>query len=149
MDKVGELTARELMRKRFSKINTTDEIKKVIRALLDGDAGVVAVFYRNKFVGEIHELDLLKLAVDPKKIPSEDIVPLGVGLDMGYFAKIAGDIVRRHDIIIGPETRVSEAAYIMLKQGVKAVPVMEDKKLLGILTERDILRMITRRRAGK
>lgn len=149
MYKVGELTVKELMRKRFSTVNTTDDIRDVIRVLMKSDTASVAVFYRNKFVGEIHEVDLLKLAIDPKKIPEEDVIPLGVGLDMGYFAKVAGDIARRHEISVKPETTVSEAAYTMLRQGVKTVPVMEDNKMIGIITEKDILRVITSTRVEK
>ena len=149
MHKVGELPAEKLMRRRFSRVNTTDDIKDVIRILLKGDTSVVTVFYRNKFVGEIHELDILKLAVDPREIPKEEVITLGVSVDMGYFAKTAEDIVRRHEIAISPETKIKEASFTMLKSGLRAIPVMKDSKLLGILMERDILKRIVERRLEK
>jgi predicted transcriptional regulator len=149
MHKVGELPVEKFMRRRFSRVATNDDIKEVVRILLRGDTSVVAVFYRNKFVGEIHELDLLKLAVDPRKIPKEEVITLGVGVDMGYFAKTAGDIVRRHEIKISPETKIKDACFTMLKSGVRAIPVMKDNKLLGIVMERDILKKIVKRRLEK
>lgn len=142
MHKVGELEAKKLMRKRFSKADVDDDIKKVIKIFLNTDANVIAVFDGRKFVGEIHELDMLKLAVDPKEIPEEEIIILGFGMDMGYFAKTARDIVRRHEVSITPETKIKDASFIMLKENVKSLPVMKGDKLLGILTEKDILKKV-------
>jgi len=145
MHKIGELPAEKLMRKRFYKIKIDDKIQKVVRTLLRGDTSVVAVFHGRRFIGEIHELDLLKLVVDPKEIPEEEIITLGFGLDMGYFAKTARDIVRRHEISISPKTKIKEASFIMLREGVKSLPVMKNKRLLGILTERDIMKRVMKR----
>lgn len=145
MHRIGELPAEKLMRKRFSKVKTNDKVSKVIKLLINSDSSVLPVFEGRKFVGEIHELDLLKLVVDPKDIPEEEVITLGFGLDMGYFAKTAGDIVRRHEISISPKTKIKEASFIMLKEGVKSLPVMKKKRLIGIITERDILNKVIKR----
>ncbi|MCK4497563.1 MAG: CBS domain-containing protein [Candidatus Aenigmarchaeota archaeon] len=145
MHKIGKLPAEKLMRKRFPKIKINDKISKVIKTLLKTDTSVVPVFEGRKFIGEIHELDMLKIVVDTKEIPEEEIITLGFGLDMGYFAKTARDIVRRHEISISSKTKIKEASFIMLKEGVKSLPVMKNKRLVGILTERDILKRVMKK----
>lgn len=145
MDKVKELPVEKVMRKKFNKVKTSDKISKIIKLFLRSDITVLPVFESRKFIGEIHELDLLKLVVDPKEIPEEEIVVLGFGMDMGYFAKTAGDMVRRHNVSVSPDTKIKEASYTMLKENVKAIPVIKNKRLVGILTERDILNRIVKR----
>lgn len=145
MMEIGKLAAEKVMRKKFSKLRGDDKIPKVIKTFVKEDANVIPVFEKNRFIGEIHELDILKLVVDPKEVPDEEIMILGFELDMGYFAKTAADIVRRHEISISPKTKIKDASLIMLKQNVKSIPVIKNKKLVGILREKDILDRIVKR----
>jgi len=46
---------------------------------------------------------------------------------------------RRPVITVGPGERVEEAAKMMANAGVKKLPVMEGKKLVGIITQTDIV----------
>jgi CBS domain-containing protein len=43
---------------------------------------------------------------------------------------------------VGPELRLSEVAQRMVDKDVGAVLVMQDERLIGILTERDVLRAV-------
>ena len=145
MQKIGEFPAEKLMTKKFPRIKISDKIPEIMRLLVKGKSNVLPVFFKRKFIGEIHEIDLLKLAVNPKEIPEEEVVTLGFGLDMGYFAKTAGDLVRKHEITISPKTKIKEAAFIMVKEDVKSLPVVKNKRFLGILRERDIIKAIMKR----
>ena len=109
------------------------------------DISVLPVMKGNKFVGEIHDVDLLKLLVNIKDVPEEDITSLGFSVDMGYIAKTAEDIMRRHDIVLEPITKVKDAAYTMLKEGVSKIPVMRKNSLLGILSEKKLLEELLKR----
>jgi CBS domain-containing protein len=57
-------------------------------------------------------------------------------------------LARRHmsrDLLsVGPEDRLGEVAQRMVDKDVGAVLVMEDDRLVGILTERDVLRAVAR-----
>ncbi len=48
-------------------------------------------------------------------------------------------------VTIAPEESIFEAARIMATHSVGALPVMETDKLVGVISERDILRLIARR----
>ncbi len=54
---------------------------------------------------------------------------------------------RRKYLLAPPETSVSEAAQLMAKKNVGAVMVVEEKRLVGIFTERDaVFRVIAKGR---
>lgn len=56
-------------------------------------------------------------------------------------AKI-GDVMTRNPLTILPGSIMPKAARIMLENKITALPVMEDGKLIGILTNSDLLRFI-------
>ncbi len=60
--------------------------------------------------------------------------------------KIAvGDIMTRNFISVKPETNILECARAMVKNRVGSLLIISEKKLVGILTERDILWAITKK----
>ena len=146
MEEFKEMTVDKFIKKQFLKVRAKDSIKKVIRIFEKEDISVLPVMKGKKLIGEIHEIDLLKLLVDLKDIPEEDVTSLGFSVDMGYIAKTAEQIMRRHDIIIEPKTKIKDAAYTMLKEGVSKIPVMKKKSLIGILSEKKLLEELIKRR---
>jgi acetoin utilization protein AcuB len=58
-----------------------------------------------------------------------------------------GEVMTRFVMTVTPETLVSEAAGRMLGQKIGALPVVEDGRLVGILTRTDILRAFLRLQA--
>jgi acetoin utilization protein AcuB len=53
-----------------------------------------------------------------------------------------GEIMTREPITIRPEATIREAARIILQHKISGLPVMEDGKLVGIITESDIFRVL-------
>lgn len=53
-----------------------------------------------------------------------------------------GDLMRRRFDSIGPGAPVAEAVRTMLLTGQEALPVVEDGRLVGILSETDCLRRL-------
>ncbi len=52
------------------------------------------------------------------------------------------DIMTREVITVGPHHNVADVASLMDARGIGSVLVLEDDRVLGILTERDILKVI-------
>ena len=52
------------------------------------------------------------------------------------------DIMSKHSVTLMPGHSVRHAAQIMLEHGVSGVPVVEADKVVGILTEGDLLRRV-------
>ena len=54
-------------------------------------------------------------------------------------------IMTRHPITIAPEATINEAARMMLQQKISGLPVVNGQgKIIGIITESDIFRMVVR-----
>ena len=55
-----------------------------------------------------------------------------------------GEIMTKHPMTVFPETPVYEAAQLMLQHKVAGLPVVDDGRVVGILTESDIFRMVVK-----
>ncbi len=53
-----------------------------------------------------------------------------------------GDVMTRNPLTIRPETVIPKAARILLENKITALPVLENGKMVGILTNSDLLRFI-------
>jgi CBS domain-containing protein len=52
------------------------------------------------------------------------------------------EIMTEHVITISPEATIKDAARLMIDKKIGCLPVVEDQKLIGLLTETDILRYV-------
>ena len=50
------------------------------------------------------------------------------------------DGVRRSGVAVGPETTIADAAVLMEEAGVGSLAVIDDGRLVGIVTDRDLVR---------
>jgi CBS domain-containing protein len=62
---------------------------------------------------------------------------------------LVGEIMATDVLGVGPETSLIEAARKMHQRGVGAVVVLDGMRLVGILTERDVLRAVATGRVGE
>ena len=86
MDDLKESTIDKVIKKRFTKVKPSTPIRKIIQIFDRTGYSVLPVISGGKFLGEVHKVDLLKLLVDIKQIPEEDVVSLGFGIDFGYWS---------------------------------------------------------------
>ena len=52
------------------------------------------------------------------------------------------DVMTRNLVTISVNATIADAAKVMLEKKISGLPVIEDKKVVGIITESDIFRMI-------
>lgn len=53
-------------------------------------------------------------------------------------------VMTRHPVTVTPTTTIEEAAAIMLRQKISGLPVLDDGRLVGIITESDIFRLVVK-----
>lgn len=58
---------------------------------------------------------------------------------MGLEDLKAGDVMVEELITIGPDEKIALADLIMTRSNIGALPVVEDGKIVGIITQRDIM----------
>src|SRR3990172_12597938 len=104
--------------------------KRGIRHLPVVDAG--------ELIGIVSDRDLKRVMASPATTLERH--------ELGYLlSKLAlADFMTRGVVTVGPRHPVEEAARIMLKERISALPVVEAGRLLGILTQTDVLCLFVR-----
>lgn len=89
-----------------------------------------------KLVGIVTELDLLRASPSPATTLSIYEIPY-------LLSKVKmRDIMTREVITVTEDTPIEEAARIMADHKIGGLPVMRDNKLVGIITETDIFKLM-------
>jgi acetoin utilization protein AcuB len=103
------------------------------------------VVEKGKVIGIVSDRDLYK-ALGPKSNSSAIEAATGTnGTELHVAQKKVRHIMRRGVITVNPDTSASEAAALMASNKIGALPVVDkDKKLVGILTSTDILRVFSK-----
>ena len=87
------------------------------------------------FVGLITHRDILAVTISRLA----DITPeMQADLDEGIQAR---DIMNSDVCTVEPDTRLKDAANILLRHKYGCLPVLEGRRLLGMITEADFLRL--------
>jgi CBS domain-containing protein len=55
-----------------------------------------------------------------------------------------GEVMSSHPMTVHPETDAAELASTMIDRGLRSVPVVDEGRLVGIITRRDLVRTIAR-----
>jgi acetoin utilization protein AcuB len=91
-----------------------------------------------RLVGIVTDRDLRQMLFDPR-------IRERIGRDADILVtRTVRDVMTWGVITIGPQTGLRQAARLMHEQKVGALPVLETGRLVGILTERDVLRAFAR-----
>jgi CBS domain-containing protein len=101
-------------------------VRAAVERMNDYEIGCLIVKERGRFVGILTERDVLRRVVVEARDPNETLVR---------------DVMSKSLTVVGPEASLEEATFLMLERGVKKLPVVEGKKLVGIVTLTDIARI--------
>ncbi|MEM2338233.1 MAG: CBS domain-containing protein [Candidatus Bathyarchaeia archaeon] len=100
-------------------------VRKAVRVMNDFEIGCLIVVEAGRVVGILTERDVLKRVVDEGRKPEETRV---------------GEVMSKPPITISPEASLETAIELMFKHKVKKLPVVEDYKLVGLITLTDLVR---------
>ncbi len=96
-----------------------------------------------KLVGIIDQDIVLEILLF-SQIPRAKHTHLAAVRSLGVHAK---DIMITHPMTITPDSSLTYAADLMMKHRFDRVCITEDEKLVGIITKRDIVKEVSKRRA--
>lgn len=126
-----EVTVKEIMRPTISvKIGTP--VSEAVKHMVENKVGAILVrreedVLLGSTVGIITELDLLQKVLsqqlDPKKVTVEKIMTTPI-------------------ITAGIDTTLDDAVEMMVKKGIRRLPIEEKGKVVGIITDRDVIKAI-------
>lgn len=77
-------------------------------------------------------------------ITRKDVVETLVNADIGETSIQVKDVMTKPSITVGPELSIFNCHQMMLMVGVRRMPVVEGNKLVGVISNSDILKNIVR-----
>ncbi len=117
-------------------------IKAAARLLVEhGISALPVVDAKGGLVGIVSEADLLPM--ETRADPRTQATPLAP--TAGSTPKTVAEVMTRDVLVVTANSQVSQAARIMLEAGIKRVPVVRGRGVVGILSRRDLIKVIARR----
>lgn len=106
-----------------------------------GSENTLIVKKDSEVVGEIHENSLLKGLIPEEKIDEESVIGiLGISFDQSYAPDSAEDLMNEHEVSVGPEDELGDIAFLMNREDVRSLPVMEEGELIGVVHEDTVVK---------
>ncbi|MGD0421851.1 MAG: CBS domain-containing protein [Candidatus Bathyarchaeia archaeon] len=124
----GKSSLAEIMTTKVITVDISERVEEALRLMIKFDVGSVIVTDKQKPVGIITERDITRAS-----LRGDSLLKIPV---RGLMSKPVQSV--------GPDTEVWKAFETMLKLGVRRLPVVEDEKLVGIVTEKDLTRWVLR-----
>jgi CBS domain-containing protein len=104
----------------------TDTLMCVLEKMVEKNVGCLVIVDEQKPVGMITERDVLR----------------NITRDAGLLKSNVGSVMSSPIIFLSPVAPISEAMETMLSYGIRRLPVVESGRLVGVVTERDILHWV-------
>jgi len=119
-----EIPVRDIMTRPVITADVDLDILSAAKRMGSANVGCLIVVSGNKPTGILTERDLVK------KIVAQAVDPRNVKV---------GEIMSSPVVAIEPEANLRDAAALMLQSGVKRLPVISNGKLVGIITDTDLV----------
>jgi CBS domain-containing protein len=117
-------------------------IKAAAQLLVErGISALPVVDAKGGLVGIVSEADLIQM--ETRVDPRTQATPLAP--TAGSVPKTVAEVMTRDVLVVKADSQVSQAARLMLDAGIKRVPVVRGRRLVGILSRRDLIKVIARR----
>jgi len=116
---------RDVMTKAVKTVRIDSNVREAVQKMNKFDIGSIVVVDNRKPVGIITERDILRRIVEQSIDPS--------------IVKVR-EIMSQPIVTVDSDTSIEEAARLMAKKQIKKLPVVENDRLVGIITSMDIMR---------
>lgn len=129
------MKVKELMSSKLFTLSPEDKIDAVFVMFHFETIRHIPILEKGALVGIVSDRDLKKVLGSKKKLLDKLD-----GSSITFPPRKVKHIMSRRVLSIGPEQRAADAAAIMAKRKIGALPVVQKEKLVGIITATDILK---------
>ena len=145
------MKARDVMVSHVITVGPELDVKAVANTLVaNGISAVPVVTIDGSIVGIISEGDLMRRIVSGAKRSRWLETFSSAEQLMADFVRAHGrkakDVMTRQVISISPDTSLQEIANLLEKHGIKRAPVIENGRLVGIVSRADLVRALAERK---
>ena len=131
-----KITVKEMMSKDLTFVSPTERLIHARRLMIESHVGRLPVIEDEKLVGMITSKDLMRAFIDfRKKVPEK--------YQKSQIKEVLiEDIMSTNPTFVTKDMSITEVSEIMMETGFNGLPVVEDDKVVGIITQTDILKLI-------
>ena len=118
---------KSIMSTKVETVQSKQPLKKALKKMVSRNIGsVVVVDVHGKPVGIVTERDISRCVAKGLKSLNTQITR----------------VMTRDLIVASPDTTIQAALGTMLKHGIRRIPIIDNEKLIGVVTERDLLHWV-------
>lgn len=121
----GLMIVRDIMAKNIKTVKTDDSVHAAVMKMNKFDIGSVIVTASGRPVGIITETNIMRRIVEPRMDPATVWVK---------------DIMTSPLVTIESTAAIEEATKIMVQKKIKRLPVMDNGKIVGVISSTDIVK---------
>lgn len=145
------MNVREIMTSEVVTVRPRTRIGELVRLVLDrGLSGLPVIGDDGSVIGVVTERDLVtkhaRIHVPTYVGILGGVIPFGTRhMDQEarrVLAVTAEELMTREPVTVAPDADVDDAATLMVEEGADPILVVADDRLAGIVTARDILRLL-------
>lgn len=127
-DSSGSESVKSIMTPRVQTVKAEEPLRRALEKMVKRNVGSIVVLEGERPVGILTERDMARY------------VARGTSTLRTQVRKLMSSPL----ITIAGSAAVQEAMMMMLKHGIRRIPVVEKEKMVGIISERDLLRWVVR-----
>ena len=118
-----EVLVEDVMNKHVLAVPESASINEAARVMKRNGVGCVVVKRNSELVGIVTERDVVRILASGRSETST-----------------VGEVASKPIMVVGPKDSVNEAAKILSNKGIRRLPVVDDSRLVGILTSTDLVK---------
>jgi CBS domain-containing protein len=125
-----------IMQKKVHVVNLDDRVIHARRVMITNNVARLPVLEDKKLVGIISDVEIALAFASLKK-------SFSIGRQKHHLDELlVKDVMRSPVMWSNPSMSICDAAQLMLKQNIGALPLLENDKLVGMVTRTDLLKTI-------
>ncbi|MBE6505483.1 MAG: CBS domain-containing protein [Methanobrevibacter sp.] len=133
-----KICTKEIMTKDVISVSPSERLVHARRVSIDNKVGRLPVMDDEELVGMITSKDLMRAFIDFRKNVPEKYQKSQIKEVLIEY------IMSTNPRVVSKDTPISEVSKIMMETGFNGLPVVENDKVIGIITQTDILRLISK-----
>ena len=131
-----KISVKEIMCKNLISVSPSERIVHARRQMIESHIGRLPVVDDETLVGMVTSKDLMRAFIEFKKSVPEKYQKSQIK-DL-----LVEDIMSSNPVFVSKDMSITEISNIIMETGFNGLPVVENDKVIGIITQTDILRLI-------
>jgi len=146
------MKVKDLMTKNVISVKPDESLGDVADKFMGNKISGAPVLDGEDLVGVISKADILKQLSTAGSMHELLVAVSGLweknkkNNNMDYLKKVSerivSDVMSRHVVTVDPESSIERAARLMVNRNINRLPVVENKKLLGIVARGDLVKAL-------